>query len=267
MPGAATAASTLSASPGRNGRLQASTGINGTAGRLTSPGGAFWLTVQTDGNLVLYRGDCAGSPNAGCAVWTTRTSRDAGDYFLAVQDDGNLVLYRGRVPADAPSGAESTANAGWDTHTSRQRGSYHLSVEDDGNVVLWAGSGPGDRGGVVWSIRPVAASSAAPVAVTAAPVNLNGSWQNNLLHIWQEGDQVLVTASWKRPNGDWVIWRAEGRFTGRTMSLPVRYSSMTRGGPGNYRGEFAISADGNTINAQYLLDGRVVDRQVYQRDR
>jgi hypothetical protein len=262
----------LTATPGHNGRLQASAQISGTAGRLTSANGSYWLTAQTDGNLVLYRGDCASNPTATCAVWSSRTSGTTGEYYLAIQDDGNLVLYRGRLAQGAPSSAEVAGNAYWSTRSSRNRGSYFLSVEDDGNVVVWEGEGPTDRRGVVWSIKTVAADATAavgnqrPVQPSAPSASLNGSWQNNLLHIWQEGDQVLITASWKRA-GLWVIWRAEGKLTGRTMSLPLRYSSMTDSTPGNMRGEFDISDDGNVINARYTLDGRVIDRQVYHRDR
>lgn len=141
--------------------------------------------------------------------------------------------------------------------------------------MVWEGEGPSDRRSVVWSLKAVTANSASPgnpqgqrANSPATPLNLNGSWQNNLVHIWQEGDQVLITASWKRADsGEWVIWRAEGRLTGRTMSLPVRYSSMTNALQGNLRGEFDVSGDGNVINARYTLDGRVIDRQVYHRDR
>lgn len=274
LPGLAGAANGLDASPDRNGRLQAAAGTSGTAARLISPGGAYWLTVQTDGNLVLYRGDCASSPSAGCAVWSSRTSGPVGDYYLAVQNDGNLVLYRGRVATDAPPSAENSAAAYWNSHTSRQRGHYGLSVEDDGNVVLWSGTGPGDRRGVVWSIKPVAQvgttqRTPAPVTPTVAPVpvNLNGSWQNNLLHIWQEGTQVLATASWRRAGGEWVIWRGDGRLAGRSVELAIQYSRMTQGDPAPYRGEFDVSDDGNLITARYLQNGRVVDRQTYRRDR
>lgn len=99
------------------------------------------------------------------------------------------------------------------------------------------------------------------------PVNLNGSWQGNLLHIWQQGNQVLITASWKRANGDWVIWRAEGALEGRRMSLPVRYSRMTAGNPAPYLGEFTVSEDGQVIQARYLQNGRLMDEQTYRRDR
>lgn len=119
--------------------------------------------------------------------------------------------------------------------------------------------GPSTVGGV--------GGTPAPVAPTSQPINLNGGWQGNLLHIFQEGDQILITASWKQPSGAWVIWRAEGRVTSRRFSLPIRYSSMTAARGSTYQGDFVLSDDGDTLSAQYLQAGQVVDRQVYRRDR
>ncbi len=102
---------------------------------------------------------------------------------------------------------------------------------------------------------------------SARPLNLNGAWTNHLLHIWHEGDQVLITATWKRDNGVWVIWRAEGKLVGRKMDFPVRYSAMTNAVEGELRGIFTVSEDGNTITAHYTLNGRSYDDRVYHRDR
>jgi len=52
---------------------------------ITSPRGSFYLTLQTDGNLVLYHQDTS-------AQWATNThGRRAKE--LIMQADGNLVLY------------------------------------------------------------------------------------------------------------------------------------------------------------------------------
>ncbi len=102
---------------------------------------------------------------------------------------------------------------------------------------------------------------------TSRTLNLNGSWTNGLLHIWHEGDQVLISATWKRDNGVWVSLRAEGKLTGNTMDLPVRYSAMTNPVAGDLRGLFTVSDDGNTISAHYTLNGRSYDDRVYHRDR
>jgi hypothetical protein len=129
----------LRASPGHNARLY-------EKGRLTSPSGNYVLIMQEDGNLVLYRGECANNPSPSCAVWDSRTHRERGSYYLAMQEDGNLVVYRGRPP-DNPS------NAIWDSHTFRSIGNYFLAVQDDGNVVIYEGTGLSDHRGAIWSIR------------------------------------------------------------------------------------------------------------------
>jgi hypothetical protein len=99
------------------------------------------------------------------------------------------------------------------------------------------------------------------------PLDLNGGWTNNLIHIWHEGDQILITATWKRDNGVWVSLRAEGKLVGRTMNLPVRYSTNTNPVNGDLRGVFTVSEDGNTISAHYTLNGKSYDDRVYTRDK
>jgi len=47
------------------------------------------LVMQDDGNLNLFA-------KAELPVWSSKTNSTQGDYFLAMQDDGNLVIYRGK---------------------------------------------------------------------------------------------------------------------------------------------------------------------------
>lgn len=96
----------------------------GKGDSLTSPNGAYTLTLQEDGNLVLAaRGE---------AVWATGTNGQ--DIVRAeVQTDGNFVLYT----ADKPV---------WHTDTKGKK-SVKLVVQDDRNVVLYAADGP------AWSSR------------------------------------------------------------------------------------------------------------------
>jgi hypothetical protein len=79
----------------------------------------FRLTLQRDGNLVLY------STNTSKALWHTKTW-GRGSTKLIVQSDGNLVLYAG-------------TKALWHTKT-WGRGSTKLIVQSDGNLVLYAGT-------------------------------------------------------------------------------------------------------------------------------
>lgn len=87
-------------------------------------GGAYTLTLQTDGNLVLSEPD-------GTVVWSTLT-HDQGVERAALQSDGNFVLYKGE-------------GAAWSTETNG-KSVDRLVVQPDRNVVLY-----GTDGSAVWS--------------------------------------------------------------------------------------------------------------------
>jgi nucleoid-associated protein YgaU len=86
---------------------------------LTSQNGAYKLTLQEDGNLVLYAGDQS--------VWSTETNGQSVQR-AEVQNDGNFVLYT----ADKAIWASQTKGAK----------DVRLTLQDDRNVVLYASSGP-----------------------------------------------------------------------------------------------------------------------------
>lgn len=88
-------------------------------GSLTSQNGAYTLTLQDDGNLVLAaRGE---------AVWATGTNGQ--DVERAeVQTDGNFVLY-------------TKDKAVWHTDTKGKK-DVKLVLQDDRNLVLYAANGP-----------------------------------------------------------------------------------------------------------------------------
>ena len=86
---------------------------------LTSSNGAYTLTLQDDGNLVLA--------SRGHAIWATGT--DGQDVVRAeVQHDGNFVVYT----ADKPV---------WHTDTKGKK-NVRLVLQDDRNLVLYAADGP-----------------------------------------------------------------------------------------------------------------------------
>jgi LysM domain len=85
---------------------------------LTSRNGAYTLTLQEDGNLVLVAG--------GSAVWTTGTNGQDSER-LEVQKDGNCVLYT----ADKPI---------WHTDTKGAK-DVRLLLQDDRNLVLYGFDG------------------------------------------------------------------------------------------------------------------------------
>ena len=112
---------------------------------LTSSNGAYTLTLQDDGNLVLA--------SRGHAIWATDT--EGQDVVRAeVQGDGNFVLYT----ADKPV---------WHTDTKGKK-NVRLVLQDDRNLVLYAADGP------AWSTKtetdappPPEPEAAAPAAETA----------------------------------------------------------------------------------------------------
>ena len=117
----------------------------GKGASLTSNNGAYTLTLQEDGNLVLAaRGE---------AVWATGTENQGVDR-AEVQSDGNFVLYAGDTPK-------------WHSETKGKK-DVRLVVQDDRNVVLYAADG------AAWSSRtetdapppplPVVEEEVAPVA-------------------------------------------------------------------------------------------------------
>lgn len=81
--------------------------------------GEYVLSMQGDGNLVIYRG--------GRAEWATRTDRNPGA-FLAFQTDGNAVVY------------SSAGRPLWNTGT-HGRGGNVLVMQADGNLVIYRPDG------------------------------------------------------------------------------------------------------------------------------
>lgn len=110
---------------------------------LVSNNGAYTLTLQDDGNLVLA--------SRGTPLWATSTNGQ--DVVRAeVQPDGNFVLYT----ADKPV---------WQSDTKGKK-SVRLVLQDDRNLVLYAADGP------AWSTKtetdappPAAPEAAAEPAV------------------------------------------------------------------------------------------------------
>jgi outer membrane autotransporter protein len=113
---------------------------------LTSSNGAYTLTLQDDGNLVLA--------SRGHAIWASGT--DGQDVVRAeVQSDGNFVLYTSDKPV-------------WHTDTKGKK-NVRLVLQDDRNLVLYGADGP------AWSTKtetdapppPEPEAEAAPAAEEA----------------------------------------------------------------------------------------------------
>lgn len=85
--------------------------------RIWSCNGSYYLEMQTDGNLVLYKA------SNGRALWSSGTFGSTG-YAAIMQPDGNLVVYD---MFDQPLAS---------TGTFGRPGAY-LAVQDDGNLVVY----------------------------------------------------------------------------------------------------------------------------------
>lgn len=84
---------------------------------ISSPNGTYKVTLQPDGNVVLYKGTAA--------LWATGTNGKDVDAFK-VQNDGNIVAYiKGGIPT-------------WSSLTNGKSGNETvLMMQDDGNLILY----------------------------------------------------------------------------------------------------------------------------------
>lgn len=107
---------------------------------LTSKNGAYRVTLQDDGNLVLYSGDEA--------VWSTETNGQ-NVVRAEVQKDGNFVLYTPDKPV-------------WHSDTKGAK-DVRLILQDDRNLVLYGFDGP------AWSSNTQTDEVPAPPPAAEAP--------------------------------------------------------------------------------------------------
>lgn len=116
----------------------------GVGESLTSQNGAYRVTLQDDGNLVLYAGDAS--------VWSTGTNGQRVER-AEVQADGNFVLY-------------TSDKAVWASQTKGAK-DVRLTLQDDRNLVLYASDGPAWSAGTHTDAVPPTPAEAevAPAAV------------------------------------------------------------------------------------------------------
>ena len=92
----------------------------------------FFLIMQSDGNLVIYKGS-GPSDNSGVAVWSSKTSGSTGQTFTQMQRDGNLVIYKG-TPEEPKAPLWSTNTGG------KASGDYVAVLGDAGIIKLFQGT-------------------------------------------------------------------------------------------------------------------------------
>jgi hypothetical protein len=124
-------------------------------------GTGYWLSMQTDGNLVLYKA-------AGQSVWTSGTQGRSGPMFVRFADDGNLLLCQGTP--DQPG----SWNCFWETGTAK----LTFWIKNKGAYVAraWLSEG-GDTGGID---EPQCKTLSQPISRTATlSFGISGAEKNS----------------------------------------------------------------------------------------
>ena len=140
---------------------------------LTSANGSYTMTLQNDGNLVLYGG--------GDALWASNTS-GKGATRLDLQSDGNLVLYT------------DSGDPVWATGTNQ---AVRLTVQNDGNVVLYDADnvavwGAAQNGGVNGATGNYNAPFVPPQPWANNWSELHGDWGSGVDAMLAYGDGFVV---------------------------------------------------------------------------
>jgi LysM repeat protein len=149
---------------------------------LTSSNGAYTLTLQDDGNLVLA--------SRGHAIWASETNGQ--DVVRAeVQSDGNFVLYT----ADKPV---------WHTDTKGKK-NVRLVLQDDRNLVLYGADGP------AWSTKTETDAPPPEAEAEDAPVAEETHAEEAAAHPEPEPEPAARTYTVE--SGD-TLWAISERFYG-----------------------------------------------------
>ncbi len=122
--GEARSAPAVAPASGRNDQLAGGASLD-TFANLTSGNGRYRLSVQGDGNLVLYR--IQGS--AADPIWSTQTHDPQGAQ-LTMNKNGILSL------------VSRGGSVLWNSSKAPAVGTFHLEVQNDGNLVIYGGSTP-----------------------------------------------------------------------------------------------------------------------------
>jgi hypothetical protein len=106
--------------------------------KYTTPDGRTFLTMQSDGNLVLYFAPFGASVWAR-EIWASNTAGHPGAH-AAMQADGNLVVWASSTDCiQVPFGPKICGYTLWQAQTSGS--GVQAAVQNDGNFVVYAANG------------------------------------------------------------------------------------------------------------------------------
>jgi len=216
---------------------------------LVSDNKAFFLIMQSDGNLVVYKGS-GPSDNKG-ALWNSKTG-GKGESFAIMQSDGNFVVYKGSGPSD-------NKGALWNSKTGGKGESFAI-MQDDGNFVVYKGSGPSDNKGALWNSK-TGGNTPPPTSVTPSLVQLSCSntyvygLDTNKNAWWKP---INGTGSWKRFGNDnqkkWQFYwinasSSNGKILALDMDRRIRETDKNGTAPWNYSSSAGGASGLTTVSA------------------
>ncbi|WP_322082022.1 protease pro-enzyme activation domain-containing protein [Burkholderia sp. BCC1972] len=202
---------------------------------LYSPSRNHVLTMQYDGNLVLY------NTTNGVAVWNSRASGNAGAY-AAFQTDGNFVVY------------SASGRALWSSSTNGTSHAQYLSVQDDGNMVIYESDVPvfstatATTGYVNSSSGPAVWKGGVTISSGQGFTSGNGA---NVLVMQGDGNLVLLRQGVPQWNsgtfghaGAYASMQTDGNLVVYSSTHTPLWYSSTSGNPGAVT---YIQDDGNVV--------------------
>jgi hypothetical protein len=117
---------------------------------LVSSNGVFVALMQSDGNLVVYRGQNAvgkAPTQEQGSLWQSGSSGSGGVFVAIVQSDGNFVVYPGLdAIGKAPTQEQGSL---WSSRSSGSGGQFFVVLNDDGNLTINSGT-PSTPGNSIW---------------------------------------------------------------------------------------------------------------------
>ncbi|MEY9997491.1 hypothetical protein ABIE67_009610 [Streptomyces sp. V4I8] len=198
---------------------------------LRSPNGIYALTMQADGNLVMYSGPTA--------VWATHTWNvpdSLRPVRAAMQDDGNFVLHSAVSPM-------------WDTHTGGHPGA-RLCMQDDRNLVIYT-----DANEALWASHTTVppATGSQPVTSYREEVIAFGMLEKCEATLYRDGLLVVKSTNQNRSASRGMhchILVVIQDGSGRALMVSNEFIDDTRGSIF----DFTCNSDGVTVHQQRFAE-------------